>query len=276
MRTLPSHVRPVRLICRAVDGRGWPLVESIRSRGRRLPSGGHVPQTQMMRRGSAPATRIEMRAHPHTPTGSSTTTDRHWLPLRLDACPYLSAGEAKRYQSNGLTRTVFGSAKAISNSQNFPTSNGALRSMCYEFRTPWPQSGALENTGEERTKRRLLAPAESIAFCPKRRSHWPFFVTEWATETIAQKVAGGGRGIRTPDTVARIHAFQACAFNHSATPPSGGADYNQRATLRKRVRPPPRPWLSSAGRPTTSDGRAETGRDPERGQGGSKGPPSPG
>ena len=31
---------------------------------------------------------------------------------------------------------------------------------------------------------------------------------------------GGGRGIRTLDTVSRIHAFQACAFNHSATSPS--------------------------------------------------------
>ena len=30
---------------------------------------------------------------------------------------------------------------------------------------------------------------------------------------------GGGSGIRTRDTVARIHTFQACAFNHSATPP---------------------------------------------------------
>ena len=33
---------------------------------------------------------------------------------------------------------------------------------------------------------------------------------------------GGGRGIRTLDTVARIHAFQACAFSHSATPPMVG------------------------------------------------------
>jgi hypothetical protein len=30
---------------------------------------------------------------------------------------------------------------------------------------------------------------------------------------------GGGSGIRTHDTVSRIHAFQACAFSHSATPP---------------------------------------------------------
>src|SRR5947207_12658894 len=30
---------------------------------------------------------------------------------------------------------------------------------------------------------------------------------------------GGGSGIRTHDTVSRIHAFQACAFSHSAIPP---------------------------------------------------------
>ena len=31
---------------------------------------------------------------------------------------------------------------------------------------------------------------------------------------------GGGSGIRTRDTISGIHTFQACAFNHSATPPS--------------------------------------------------------
>ena len=31
---------------------------------------------------------------------------------------------------------------------------------------------------------------------------------------------GGERGIRTLDTVSRIHAFQACAFNRSATSPN--------------------------------------------------------
>jgi hypothetical protein len=34
-------------------------------------------------------------------------------------------------------------------------------------------------------------------------------------------MTGGGKGIRTLDTVARIHAFQACAFNRSATPSQG-------------------------------------------------------
>gem|GEM_PF-4610314 len=32
-------------------------------------------------------------------------------------------------------------------------------------------------------------------------------------------VNGGGDEIRTHDTVARIHTFQACAFSRSATPP---------------------------------------------------------
>src|SRR5256885_4451420 len=33
------------------------------------------------------------------------------------------------------------------------------------------------------------------------------------------RLAGGGSGIRTHDTVSRIHAFQASAFSHSAIPP---------------------------------------------------------
>src|SRR5690606_7166529 len=32
--------------------------------------------------------------------------------------------------------------------------------------------------------------------------------------------SGGESGIRTRDTVPRIHTFQACAFNHSATSPA--------------------------------------------------------
>ena len=36
---------------------------------------------------------------------------------------------------------------------------------------------------------------------------------------ISQQVSGGEGGIRTHETVARLHAFQACAFDHSATSP---------------------------------------------------------
>ena len=41
----------------------------------------------------------------------------------------------------------------------------------------------------------------------------------WAVLDGIGQVGGGGSGIRTHDTVPRIHTFQACAFNHSATPP---------------------------------------------------------
>jgi hypothetical protein len=39
---------------------------------------------------------------------------------------------------------------------------------------------------------------------------------------INQCINGGGEGIRTLETVARLHTFQACAFDHSATPPARG------------------------------------------------------
>ena len=36
---------------------------------------------------------------------------------------------------------------------------------------------------------------------------------------LIKKILGGENGIRTHDRVSSIHAFQACAFNHSATSP---------------------------------------------------------
>src|SRR5579884_3671901 len=36
---------------------------------------------------------------------------------------------------------------------------------------------------------------------------------------VARELYGGERGIRTLDRVSPIHAFQACAFNHSAISP---------------------------------------------------------
>jgi hypothetical protein len=44
---------------------------------------------------------------------------------------------------------------------------------------------------------------------------------------------GGERGIRTLETVPRLHAFQACAFNHSATSP-GNRYYSDRFREFKR------------------------------------------
>ena len=46
-----------------------------------------------------------------------------------------------------------------------------------------------------------------------------FFGADGPAFGVCHGLAGGGGGIRTRDTVSRIHTFQACAFNHSATPP---------------------------------------------------------
>ena len=43
---------------------------------------------------------------------------------------------------------------------------------------------------------------------------------EYCTSKSTNIFYGGESGIRTHDTVSRIHTFQACAFNHSAISPS--------------------------------------------------------
>src|SRR6516162_2711580 len=50
---------------------------------------------------------------------------------------------------------------------------------------------------------------------------------------------GGGSGIRTHDTVSRIHAFQACALSHSAIPP-GQLQRGQYNPARSGEKPAPR------------------------------------
>ena len=49
-----------------------------------------------------------------------------------------------------------------------------------------------------------------------------------------KQATGGGRGIRTLETVTRLHAFQACAFDHSATPPKSALSSEARNILRSR------------------------------------------
>ena len=36
---------------------------------------------------------------------------------------------------------------------------------------------------------------------------------------LSEQILGGGREIRTPDTIAGMPVFKTGAFNHSATPP---------------------------------------------------------
>jgi hypothetical protein len=57
-----------------------------------------------------------------------------------------------------------------------------------------------------------IAPTADTAQASRPRTMGNIFAEK-------EKKNGGRSGIRTHDTVTRIHAFQACAFNHSATRP---------------------------------------------------------
>src|SRR3954470_19208843 len=52
--------------------------------------------------------------------------------------------------------------------------------------------------------------------------------------SLYERLTGGGSGIRTHDTVSRIHAFQACAFSHSAIPPHRLNLFGGRTIVRTR------------------------------------------
>src|SRR5262245_45701220 len=46
-----------------------------------------------------------------------------------------------------------------------------------------------------------------------------FYLSFRMVANICERDVDGGSGLRTHVTVSRKHAFQACAFSHSATPP---------------------------------------------------------
>src|SRR5215831_2290447 len=75
----------------------------------------------------------------------------------------------------------------------------ALAPLMVDLHTRWRQ---------QRTEMIRLVGLVQGALCAFGRS-----------ETQFRTKAGGGSGIRTHVTVSRKHAFQACAFSHSATPP---------------------------------------------------------
>ena len=73
---------------------------------------------------------------------------------------------------------------------------------------------------------------------------------------------GGEGGIRTLVTVSRKHAFQACAFNHSATSPGlKGSDFS----LPSRLSGPLLPATNSRVREATIPRRAALCQEPRRG-----------
>ena len=82
------------------------------------------------------------------------------------------------------------------------------------------QATGPENNGSERTFLNLLAgtPVNSPTRITLENNgkFWP----KPGPEKLSLRASGGARGIRTLETVPRLHTFQACAFDHSATAPS--------------------------------------------------------
>ena len=60
---------------------------------------------------------------------------------------------------------------------------------------------------------------KSMALTDRNYGEIPSILTH---AEIKKEVGGGQTGIRTLETVSRLHTFQACAFDHSATCPRGG------------------------------------------------------
>ena len=89
----------------------------------------------------------------------------------------------------------------------------------YGLCTEYAQSRGPENIGPERPLPGLLARGPVLS---------PSRITLEYNEKIRPRpdrenafagASGGETGIRTLETVTRLHAFQACAFDHSATSP---------------------------------------------------------
>jgi hypothetical protein len=91
--------------------------------------------------------------------------------------------------------------------------------MRYEKFTEHAQATGLENIGPERTLLGLLTPGPVLSFPRITLEYNGKIRPQPDRENAFARASGGQRGIRTLETVPRLHTFQACAFDHSATCP---------------------------------------------------------
>ena len=106
-----------------------------------------------------------------------------------------------------------------------------------------------------RVNRDLSVWAEAVAFSRCRRGSDKLGDQRRHRRKFVYKSmgCGGGSGIRTRDTVSRIHTFQACAFNHSATRPGPAQPTPSIRNRRERRGGPPRQLRSFDSRRTGRD-----------------------
>ena len=94
------------------------------------------------------------------------------------------------------------------------------------------QATALENISPERTLSGLSAQGPVLSPSCITLENNEKIRPQRTSEKLSFRASGGQRGIRTLETVPRLHTFQACAFDHSATCPWGTV-YKGQAGARK-------------------------------------------
>src|SRR5581483_6447274 len=99
---------------------------------------------------------------------------------------------------------------------------------CPHFAQPYhlvPSADPFEKNGLKRTAMTQILVGARVTKCGSRAANLPVSCAcrgrAPRREKISEARAGGESGIRTHDTVSRIHAFQACALSHSAISPAG-------------------------------------------------------
>ena len=129
-----------------------------------------------------------------------------------------------RIERKRISRTRASQGAGLAGDKHHVSGAGArrLRALPQTADGPGPSTGLGLRLSRvlDRGHRRDLAAMAWVARGPRvhRPPRRPFGAN--ARPLPGTDPLGGGRGIRTLDTVSRIHAFQACAFSRSATPPA--------------------------------------------------------
>ncbi len=115
------------------------------------------------------------------------------------------------------------------------------------------QSGAVMRSGEYRPERPLpglLAPGTVLSPTRITLENNGKFRPQPDRENAFARASGGESGIRTRDTVAGIHAFQACAFDRSAISPLAGHTNGGACRVQGRDGTPSESCLASGAHPS--------------------------
>ncbi len=112
------------------------------------------------------------------------------------------------------------SAKLYANQGKRLPSRDRRWTEVFRTRTRSAKSGGPERIGLRRSIFGVFRAGRVNSSTPKSPGNLPLSAVGGQAETTLRRGTGGESGIRTHGTLARTHAFQACALSHSAISPS--------------------------------------------------------